>query len=261
MCAKIKEKIDASIEGKLRALYELQLIDSKIDRIRTIRGELPLEVQDLEDSVAGLETRVNNLTDELKGLEDQVNEKTQSIKDFKANIKKYEAQQGKVRNNREYDAITKEIEFQNLEIQLAEKRLKEYKFNIESKSEIVEKSQNEFSERKKDLKLKKSELDEIIAETEKEEKDLMKASEKSSAAIEDRLVNAYRRVRANTRNGLAVVPVERDACGGCFNKIPPQKQLDIRMNKKILVCEHCGRIMVDPNIISDELPATTTPEA
>lgn len=255
MCAKIKEKIDASIEGKLRALYELQLIDSKIDRIRTIRGELPLEVQDLEDSVAGLETRVNNLTDELKALEDQVNEKTQSIKDFKANIKKYEAQQAKVRNNREYDAITKEIEFQNLEIQLAEKRLKEYKFNIESKTEIVEKSQAEFAERKKDLKLKKSELDEIIAETEKEEKDLMQASEKAAASIEERLVNAYKRVRANTRNGLAVVPVERDACGGCFNKIPPQKQLDIRMNKKILVCEHCGRIMVDPNIISDETPA------
>ena len=252
MCAKIKEKIDASIEGKLRALYELQLIDSKIDRIRTIRGELPLEVQDLEDSVAGLETRVTNLSQELKDLEDQISEKTQAIKDFKANIKKYEAQQGKVRNNREYDAITKEIEFQNLEIQLAEKRLKESKFAIEQKSEIVEKSQVEFSERKKDLKLKKSELDEIIAETEKEEKDLMAASEKAQDAIEDRLVNAYKRVRANTRNGLAVVPVERDACGGCFNKIPPQKQLDIRMNKKILVCEHCGRIMVDPNIIPTE---------
>ena len=252
MCAKIKEKIDASIEGKLRALYELQLIDSKIDRIRTIRGELPLEVQDLEDSVAGLETRVNNLSQELKELEEQVSEKTQGIKDFKANIKKYEAQQGKVRNNREYDAITKEIEFQNLEIQLAEKRLKESKFNIEQKSEILEKSQVEFSERKKDLKLKKSELDEIIAETEKEEKELTASSAKASADIEDRLVNAYRRVRANTRNGLAVVPVERDACGGCFNKIPPQKQLDIRMNKKILVCEHCGRIMVDPNIIPSE---------
>lgn len=252
MCAKIKEKIDASIEGKLRSLYELQLIDSKIDRIRTIRGELPLEVQDLEDSVAGLETRVNNLTDELKELENQITEKTQAIKDFKSNIKKYEAQQNKVRNNREYDAITKEIEFQNLEIQLAEKRLKEAKFAIEQKSEIVEKSQVEFSERKKDLKLKKSELEEIISETEKEEKELMVASEKAAAAIEDRLVNAYKRVRANTRNGLAVVPVERDACGGCFNKIPPQKQLDIRMNKKILVCEHCGRIMVDPNIISDE---------
>ena len=252
MCAKIKEKIDASIEGKLRALYELQIIDSKIDKIRIIRGELPLEVQDLEDSVAGLETRVNNLTTELSDLENQIVEKTQAIKDFKANIKKYEAQQGKVRNNREYDAITKEIEFQNLEIQLAEKRLKEAKFNIESKSEIVEKSQVDFSERKKDLKLKQSELAEIIAETEKDEKELLIASEKASDSIEDRLVNAYRRVRANTRNGLAVVPVERDACGGCFNKIPPQKQLDIRMNKKILVCEHCGRIMVDPNIIPSE---------
>ena len=252
MCAKIKEKVDASIEGKLRALYELQIIDSKIDRIRIIRGELPLEVQDLEDSVAGLETRVTNLSDELKELQAQILEKTESIKDFKANIKKYEAQQGKVRNNREYDAITKEIEFQNLEIQLAEKRLKEYKFGVEQKSEIVEKSQVDFSERKKDLKLKKSELDEIITETEKEEKDLMKASEVASKAIEDRLVNAYQRVRSNTRNGLAVVPVERDSCGGCFNKIPPQKQLDIKMNKKILVCEHCGRIMVDPEIISTE---------
>ncbi len=252
MCAKIKEKVDASIEGKLRALYELQIIDSKIDRIRTIRGELPLEVQDLEDSVAGLETRVTNLSDELKELQDQIIEKTESIKDFKSNIKKYEAQQGKVRNNREYDAITKEIEFQNLEIQLAEKRLNEYKFAVEQKSEIVEKSQVDFSERKKDLKLKKSELDEIITETEKEEKDLVKASEKASDNIEDRLVNAYRRIRENTRNGLAVVPVERDSCGGCFNKIPPQKQLDIKMNKKILVCEHCGRIMVDPNIIPTE---------
>ena len=252
MCAKIKEKLDASIEGKLRTLYELQIIDSKIDRIRTVRGELPLEVQDLEDSVAGLETRVTNLSQELKDLEEAVTEKTQSIKDFKANIKKYEAQQGKVRNNREYDAITKEIEFQNLEIQLAEKRLKEAKFAIESKSEIVEKSQTDFSERKKDLKLKKSELDEIIAETEKEEKDLLKASAKASESIEDRLLNAYRRVRSNTLNGLAVVPVERDACGGCFNKIPPQKQLDIRMNKKLLVCEHCGRIMVDPNLIATE---------
>ena len=206
----------------------------------------------MEDSVAGLETRVTNLSDELKELQDQIIEKTEAIKDFKANIKKYETQQGKVRNNREYDAITKEIEFQNLEIQLAEKRLKEYKFGVEQKSEIVEKSQIDFSERKKDLKLKKSELDEIITETEKEEKELVKASEKAGEAIEDRLVNAYRRVRSNTRNGLAVVPVERDSCGGCFNKIPPQKQLDIKMNKKILVCEHCGRIMVDPNIISTE---------
>ncbi|MBS1638309.1 MAG: hypothetical protein JST26_20515 [Bacteroidetes bacterium] len=252
MCAKIKEKIDASVEGKLRALYELQLIDSKIDRIRTVRGELPLEVQDLEDIVAGLETRVNNLTAELEELEGQVAEKTQAIKDFKSNIKKYEAQQNKVRNNREYDAISKEIEFQNLEIQLAEKRLKEYKVAIAQKSEILERSQTEFTERKKDLKVKKNELEEIISETEKEEKDLLKLSEKASGGIEERLINAYKRIRSNTRNGLAVVPVERDACGGCYNKIPPQKQLDIRMNKKILVCEHCGRIMVDPNLITTE---------
>lgn len=255
MCAKIKEKIDASVEGKLRALYELQLIDSKIDRIRTIRGELPLEVQDLEDIVAGLETRVNNLTNELAELENQVSEKTQAVKDFKANIKKYEAQQNKVRNNREYDAITKEIEFQNLEIQLAEKRLKEYKAGIAQKTEILEKSQTEFTERSKDLKVKKAELNEIIEETEKEEKELSVQSEKSSQNIEERLLNAYKRIRANTRNGLAVVPVERDACGGCYNKIPPQKQLDIKMNKKILVCEHCGRVMVDPNIIESATEA------
>jgi predicted nucleic acid-binding Zn-ribbon protein len=251
MCAKIKEKIDASIEGKLRSLYELQLIDSKIDRLRTIRGELPLEVSDLEDIVAGLETRLNNVTEEVQELENQINEKKQAVKDFQANIKKYESQQNKVRNNREYDAITKEIEFQNLEIQLAEKRTKEAKLAIANKSELLEKSKTEFEERKKDLKVKKGELDEIIAETEKEEKDLLKDSEKAAAKIEDRLLSAYKRIRANTRNGLAVVTVDRDACGGCYNKIPPQRQLDIRTNKKIIVCEHCGRILVDGTIIPD----------
>jgi uncharacterized protein len=251
MCAKIKEKIDASIEGKLKSLYQLQLIDSKIDRLRTVRGELPLEVSDLEDTVAGLETRLSNITEEVTELENQINEKKQSIKDFQSNIKKYEAQQSKVRNNREYDAITKEIEFQNLEIQLAEKRMKEAKAAITLKSEILEKSRVEFEERSKDLKAKKSELEEIIAETEKEEKELIKQSEKSAAGIEDRLLNAYRRIRDNSRNGLAVVPVERDACGGCYNKIPPQRQLDIRLNKKIIVCEHCGRILVDGMLIPD----------
>lgn len=252
MCAKIKEKIDASVEGKLRSLYELQLIDSKIDRLRTIRGELPLEVSDLEDVVAGLETRLNNVSEEVNELENQLNEKKQSIKDFQANIKKYETQQNKVRNNREYDAITKEIEFQNLEIQLAEKRTKEAKASITIKSELLEKSKTEFEERTKDLKVKKSELDEIIAETEKEEIELLKDSEKASAKIEDRLLNAYKRIRSNTRNGLAVVTVDRDACGGCYNKIPPQRQLDIRTNKKIIVCEHCGRVLVDGTIIPDE---------
>jgi len=251
MSAKIKEKIDASIEGKLKNLYNLQLIDSKIDRLRTVRGELPLEVSDLEDTVAGLETRLANVTEEVAELENQVNEKKQAIKDFQANIKKYEAQQGKVRNNREYDAITKEIEFQNLEIQLAEKRLKEAKAAIIIKGELLEKSKTEFEERGKDLAAKKGELEEIIAETEKDEKDLMAQSEKASAEIEDRLLNAYKRIRENSRNGLAVVAVERDACGGCYNKIPPQRQLDIRLNKKIIVCEHCGRVLVDGMLIPD----------
>jgi hypothetical protein len=199
-----------------------------------------------------LETRLNNVTEEVQELENQINEKKQAVKDFQANIKKYESQQSKVRNNREYDAITKEIEFQNLEIQLAEKRSKEAKFAITSKSELLEKSKTEFEERKKDLKVKKGELDEIISETEKEEKDLLKESEKAAAKIEDRLLSAYKRIRANTRNGLAVVTVDRDACGGCYNKIPPQRQLDIRTNKKIIVCEHCGRILVDGTIIPDE---------
>lgn len=156
-----------------------------------------------------------------------------------------------MRNNREYDAITKEVEFQNLEIQLAEKRIKEAKAGITAKSELLEKSTIEFEERSKDLKAKKSELDEIIAETEKEEKELIKESEKASANIEDRLLNAYKRIRKNSRNGLAVVAVERDACGGCYNKIPPQRQLDIRLNKKIIVCEHCGRVLVDGMLIPD----------
>lgn len=249
--AKIKEKIDASIEGKLKNLYHLQLVDSKIDRLRTVRGELPLEVSDLEDTVTGLETRLANVTEEVAELENQINEKKQAIKDFQSNIKKYEAQQNKVRNNREFDAITKEIEFQNLEIQLAEKRMKEAKAAITLKQELLEKSKVEFEERGKDLKAKKGELEEIIAETEKEERELLKESDRAASGIEDRLLNAYRRIRANSRNGLAVVPVERDACGGCYNKIPPQRQLDIRLNKKIIVCEHCGRILVDGMLIPD----------
>ncbi|MDO8999375.1 MAG: C4-type zinc ribbon domain-containing protein [Bacteroidota bacterium] len=251
MAAKIKEKIDASVEGKLKSLYQLQLIDSKIDRLKTVRGELPLEVSDLEDTVLGLETRLKNVEEEVAELETTLNEKKQAIKDFQANIKKYEQQQGKVRNNREYDAITKEVEFQNLEIQLAEKRIKEAKASVIIKSELLEKSKIEFEERSKDLKAKKGELDEIISETEKEEKELIVESQEASANIEDRLLNAYRRIRSNSRNGLAVVAVERDACGGCYNKIPPQRQLDIRLNKKIIVCEHCGRILVDGMLIPD----------
>ncbi|MBK6833875.1 MAG: hypothetical protein IPG89_06195 [Bacteroidetes bacterium] len=250
--ATIKEKVDTSVEEKLKALFELQLIDSKIDKLRIIRGELPLEVQDLEDVVAGLETRFENYSAESKDLEQQVIEKQNAIKDHKANIKKYEAQLGKVKNNREYDAITKEIEFQNLEIQLCEKRTKEYKAIIFAKEDFLSKAEEDLKDKKKDLKVKKSELDEIIEETQKEEEDLMIQSEKRGKEIEARLINAYRRIRSNSRNGLAVVPIERDACGGCFNKIPPQRQLDIKTHKKIIVCEHCGRVLVDPNIIPTE---------
>lgn len=245
---------DISVEEKLRTLFELQVIDSKIDKIRTVRGELPLEVRDLEDIVTGLETRVNNLTEELKGLEDGINDKKNVMKDAAAAIKKYEAQQGKVRNNREYDAITKEIEFQNLEIQLAEKRIKEFKANIIAKKEIIAQSEEELADRQKDLKLKRKELDEIVAETEKEEEALLKKSKNSESMIEDRLLNAYKRIRGNVMNGLGVVTVERDACGGCFNKIPPQRQLDIRTHKKVIVCEHCGRILVDAEILTGKAP-------
>ncbi|MDF2435710.1 MAG: hypothetical protein K0Q95_86 [Bacteroidota bacterium] len=241
---------DISVEEKLRTLFELQQIDSKIDKIRTVRGELPLEVRDLEDIVAGLETRVNNLTEELKAMEDGIADKKNVMKDAAALIKKYEAQQGKVRNNREYDAITKEIEFQNLEIQLAEKRIKEFKANMIAKKEIIETSEEELKERQKDLKLKQKELAEIVAETEKEEESLLKKSKNSESMIEDRLLNAYKRIRGNVMNGLGVVTVERDACGGCFNKIPPQRQLDIRTHKKVIVCEHCGRILVDADILT-----------
>lgn len=241
---------EISVEEKLRALYELQQIDSKIDKIRTVRGELPLEVRDLEDMVAGLETRITNYTEELKALEDSISEKKNVIKDAQALIKKYESQQSKVRNNREYDSITKEIEFQNLEIQLAEKRIKEFKANILAKKAIAEESEQELESRAKDLKIKKKELEEIVAETEKEETALVKKSKNSEALIEERLLNAYKRIRANVMNGLGVVTVERDACGGCFNKIPPQRQLDIRMHKKIIVCEHCGRILVDAEILT-----------
>jgi len=246
---------EVSVEEKLRALFELQQIDSKIDRIRTIRGELPLEVRDLEDELAGLETRIKNFTEEVNALEDASVEKKNAIKEAQAAIKKYEAQQGKVRNNREYDSITKEMEFQNLDIQLSEKRIKEYKVAITAKSEIIDQSQKVFDERKKDLDHKKAELEDIVKETEKEEQVLIKRSEEAEGIIEERLVSAYKRIRQNTRNGLGVVAVQRDACGGCFNKIPPQTQLDIRTHKKIIVCEHCGRILVDAEMLNAEKEA------
>lgn len=244
-----EQVIEITTEKKLIALYTLQQIDSQTDKIRIIRGELPLEVQDLEDEIAGLETRIDNYIKELELLKQSIVEKENSIIDSKALIKKYEDQQMNVRNNREYDSLSKEIEFQSLEIQLSEKRIKEFNFKCNAIKEDIENSQQILKERKDDLEIKKSELKDIIAETKKEENELIKKSEENQKFIEDRLLTAYKRIRKNARNGLAVVQIERDACGGCFNKIPPQHQLDIRMNKKIIVCEYCGRILVDQDIV------------
>jgi predicted nucleic acid-binding Zn-ribbon protein len=242
------EAVQKKVEKTLISLYKIQQLDSQIDKIRMIRGELPLEVQDLEDEIVGLETRIDNFKAELENLERSVAEKKQSIKDSEALIKRYEEQQMNVRNNREYDSLSKEIEFQSLEIQLAEKRIKEYTESLESRKEEISESEEILGEKQKDLEVKKSELDDIVEETEKEEKDIAESSEKLKGQIEERLFIAYNRIRKNARNGLAVVPIERDACGGCFNKIPPQHQLDIRMHKKIIVCEYCGRILVDSDI-------------
>lgn len=236
---------DFSVEDKLIALYNLQRIDSEIDRIRTIRGELPLEVQDLEDEIVGLETRLQNLTDEVNAFEDGIMQRKNMITDAKSFIAKYEEQQKEVRNNREFESLNKEIEFQQLEIQLCEKKIGEFQANIDSKREVLDNAKSGLEVRKADLVAKNAELADIIAETEKDESKLVKESETAEKVIESRLLVAYKRIRGGAINGLAVVKIERDACGGCFNQIPPQRQLDISLRKKVIVCEHCGRILVD----------------
>jgi uncharacterized protein len=246
--SKTAEKKEVSVQEKLKMLYELQTVVSEIDKINTLRGELPLEVQDLEDEIVGLKTRITNLNDEIKSLNTAVNNKKTEIKDSKAKIEKYKEQQENVRNNREFDAISKEIEFQTLEIELAEKRIKEYTLDIKTKTEQVETSSALLKEREDDLIRKRKELEEITAETAVEEDRLKAKASKIETFIEDRLLIAFNRIRKNARNGLSVVTVQRDACGGCFNKIPPQRQLDIASRKKIIVCEYCGRILVDKDI-------------
>lgn len=241
-------KKEASVAEKLDALYQLQSIDSEIDRIRTVRGELPLEVEDLEDEVSGLETRIAKIAEEVKELEVEISDRKIATKEADAVIAKYKEQQNNVRNNREYDSIAKEIEFQELEIKLHDKKSKEAKAKIAQKKEILDEAKQKLSFRKEDLATKKAELDEIVAETQKEEELLLAKSEKAKENIETRLVVAYNRLRQNARNGLAVVQVERDSCGGCFNTIPPQRQLDIQMKKRVIVCEHCGRILVPTQI-------------
>ncbi len=244
----VKDETEISIEKKLIALYTLQQNDSKIDRIKIVRGELPLEVEDLEDEVAGLETRIDNYISEIEVLDKQIADKVLAIKESQGLIKRYEEQQNNVRNNREYDALTKEVEFQNLEIQLAEKRIREFTTQLTMSKEEIENAQHELSDRRNDMEAKRSELTDIVAETELEEKELNIKSEQQQRMIEERLLIAYKRIRKNARNGLAVVPVERDACGGCFSYIPPQRQLDIKLHKKIIVCEFCGRILVDKEL-------------
>ena len=249
MASNNNEKLqELTIEEKLQHLYELQRIDTEVDKIRTLRGELPLEVQDLEDELAGLETRLENLRTEIGEADKSVEQKKIEISKSEELIKKYSEQLDNVRNNREYDALSKEVEFQKLEIELQQKRIREAQKAKSEKEEALEIASRQYEEKKADLEAKKAELEDIIAETHKDEEELIKKSEQLSHNIEERLLTAYKRIRSNARNGLAVVTVDRDACGGCFNNIPPQRQLDIRSRKKIIVCEYCGRILIDKYI-------------
>lgn len=241
---------EVSVQDKLRMLYELQSVVSEIDKINTLRGELPLEVQDLEDEIVGLKTRISNYNDEIKSLNAAIANKKLEIKDSKNKIDKYKEQQENVRNNREFDSLSKEMEFQSLEIELSEKRIREFTNDIKVKTEQVEASAVLLKEREDDLVRKRKELEEITAETAIEEEKLKAKAIKIEGMIEERLVTAFNRIRKNARNGLSVVTVQRDACGGCFNKIPPQRQLDIASRKKIIVCEYCGRILVDKDIVT-----------
>ena len=243
-----KNPQELTVEQKLKALYQLQTMLSKIDEIKTLRGELPLEVQDLEDEIAGLTTRIERIKSEISELKTSIAGKKVEIETAKASVAKYKEQQDNVRNNREYDFLSKEIEFQTLEIELCEKRIREFTEQQEEKTKEVEKSSALLEERQKDLEVKKNELDEIVSETKQEEEKLRDKAKELETKIEPRLLQSFKRIRKNSRNGLGIVYVQRDACGGCFNKIPPQRQLDIRSRKKIIVCEYCGRIMIDPEL-------------
>ena len=246
------KKKEVTVEEKLRALYDLQLIDSRIDEIRSVRGELPLEVEDLEDEVAGLNTRLSNLSEDVANLETDINNKKLAIEQSKSLMKKYDEQQKKVRNNREFDSLSKEIEYQELEIQLAEKRIKEFKVKIEQKNEVIEGTKEKLDRQQQHLDHKKSELDAILKETEKEEKLLIAKSEEFATTIDAHLFNAYTRIRNKVKNGLAVVSIERGASGGSFFTIPPQIQLEIATRKRITIDEHSGRILVDAGLAAEE---------
>ncbi len=258
-----KDPADYSVEEKLQSLYQLQTMLTEIDKIKTLRGELPLEVQDLEDEIAGLSTRVEKTKVEIADLSAGVTENRNVIEVSKAAIAKYTEQQDNVSNNREFDALNKEIEFKNLEVELAEKHIRDYSAAINIKKEEIEHNQQVIDEKKQDLEIKKAELQEIIEENRQEEERLREKSKALELTIEPRLLQSFKRIRSNTRNGLGIVYVQRESCGGCFNKIPPQRQLDIRMRKKIIVCEYCGRILIDPELAGVQevaKPAETAPK-
>lgn len=243
---------ELSIAEKLKQLYELQLVDSEIDEIAILKGELPMEVSDLEDEIVGLETRVNKLAANIEDLEMDISRHNANLKEAEALIARYEKQTDNVKNDREYNALQKELEIQRLEIQLSEKKIKEIRVIVDNKEETRKATEERLNQKKKDLEVKKVELEKIIEKTVKETEKLERKSEKAKKKIDERLLRAYLKVRKAYRNGLGVVTVERDACGGCFNKIPPQVQLEIAMHKKVIACEHCGRVLVDSNILNPE---------
>ena len=248
-----KDPTDLSVEEKLKTLYQLQTALSSIDEKRALRGELPLEVQDLEDEIEGLTTRVQKIQNDINEFERAILQKKGEIADAEQSVARYKAQLDDVKNNREYDTLSKEIEFQSLEIELCNKKIREATSRIAEKKEELAVNQQTIAERKEDLDVKKSELEEIMEETRAEEEKLKEKVKDLESKIETRLLTSFKRIRKNARNGLGVVYVQRDACGGCFNKIPPQRQLDIKMHKKIIVCEYCGRIMIDPELAGVKL--------
>jgi predicted nucleic acid-binding Zn-ribbon protein len=247
-----KKTISISVEEKLKALYDLQCVDSEIDQLRIVRGELPVEIQDLEDEVARLQSRLDKFEEEKKSLKEDLKSRKDSMKNSSELIARYKTQLENIKNNREFTSLTKEVEFQELEMELSEKKINEIKAKTLMKNEVISQSSESLLEHKEDLEAKISELSAITAETEKEEATLLKKSDVSQKKIDDRLLQSYSRIRGSVRNGLALVSVDRDACGGCFNKIPPQRQLEIKLHKKVIVCEHCGRILIDSNILSDQ---------
>ena len=243
-----KDPTDLSVEEKLKTLYQLQTTLSAIDEERALRGELPLEVQDLEDEIAGLTTRVEKIKNDIKEFEDAVKQKKAEINEAQASVERYKTQLNDVKNNREYDTLSKEIEFQTLEIELCNKKIRDANTKVEEKNRDLKATEEQIADRRQALDEKKNELDEIMDETRAEEERLKEKAKELEVKIEPRLLTSFKRIRKNARNGLGIVYVQRDACGGCFNKIPPQRQLDIRMHKKIIVCEYCGRILIDPEL-------------